>query len=77
MAAHYEKQGTIVNSGRLITWRYQAVQPLGRHQVATYPAKADVRVSGLEGTHQASPQDISRHFSGQNAYRERFHALSG
>lgn len=29
MAAHYEKEGTTVNSGRLITWRYQAVQPLG------------------------------------------------
>jgi len=28
-AAHYEKSGTVANSGRWIQWRYQAVEPRG------------------------------------------------
>lgn len=29
MAGHYEKEGTVANSGRWLQWRYQAVKPRG------------------------------------------------
>jgi formate dehydrogenase major subunit len=73
-AAHFEKQGTVANSGRWIQWRYKAIDPPGE-------ARDDFEILDelfhklkelYEAEGGANPEQLTRHHKGRSGH-ERLH----